>query len=68
MLLTDAMQAYLDADGDFVSALSAEEWNVLWAYERDFAVRQAALYASYGAWPEDYCLTPVSEAGPGARP
>ncbi|GAA1933335.1 hypothetical protein GCM10009815_29790 [Nocardioides marmoribigeumensis] len=66
VLLTDAMQAYVDDSGAFVSALSADEWNLLWAYERDFGVRQATLYASYGSWPEDYCLTPVSEGGTGS--
>lgn len=66
VLLTDAMQAYIDSSGAFVSALSDTEWNTLWAYERDYGVRQAALYASYGAWPEDYCLRAGSEGGTGS--
>ena len=38
------------------AASTSTEWNILWAYERNFGVRQAALYTSYGTWPEDYCL------------
>lgn len=67
ILLTDAMQAYT-SDGSFVSGLSNEEWNLLWAYERDYDVRQATLYASYGAWPEDYCLRAGSEGTVGDTP
>ena len=66
VLLTDAMQAYVDPITGFSSALSDTEWNVLWAYERDYGVRQAALYASYGAWPEDYCLRQRTEGGTGS--
>lgn len=69
VLLTDAMQAYIDPVSGFTSAFTTGadgEWNTLWAYEREFGVRQAALYASYGAWPEDYCLRPFSEGGVGA--
>jgi hypothetical protein len=50
---------------DFSSGLSADEWNLLWAYERDYGVRQATLYASYGTWPEDYCLRGRAEGGVG---
>ena len=66
VLLTDAMQAYVDPITGFSSALSDTEWNILWAYERDYGVRQAALYASYGAWPEDYCLRQGTEGGTGS--
>lgn len=68
ILLTDAMLLYQDESGGFVSGLSPDEWNLLWAYERDFAVRQATLYASYGSWPEDYCLRAGSEGGVGDTP
>ncbi|GAB7050907.1 Agd3-related carbohydrate-binding protein [Catenuloplanes indicus] len=47
----------------FSSALDATEWNLLWNYELNFGVRQAALYTSYGTWPETYCLNGVSEGG-----
>lgn len=66
VLLTDAMQAYVDDSGAFLSAFSDTEWNILWAYERDYGVRQATLYASYGAWPEDYCLRQGTEGGTGS--
>jgi hypothetical protein len=45
------------------TSLSPDEWNLLWQYERDYKVRQAALYIypNYvanlpSANPEDYCL------------
>ncbi|HYN95711.1 MAG TPA: hypothetical protein VES42_17850 [Pilimelia sp.] len=67
ILLTSASLLYADG-GAFLSGLDATEWNTLWAYERDYAVRQVALYTSHGAWPEDYCLRPVSEGGVGDTP
>ena len=57
-----------DEGGSYLTALNVEEWNRLWAYERDYGVRQAALYASYGTWPENYCLTGFSEGGVGDTP
>ena len=63
VLLTNAMMLYQDSTGSFVAAMDDAEWNTLWAYERDFAVRQATLYASYGTWPEDYCLRAGSGEG-----
>jgi hypothetical protein len=68
VLLTDAMQLYQDASGGYVSGFSADEWNLLWAYERDFQVRQVALFASYGTFPEDYCLRASSEGVVGDTP
>ena len=62
MLLYDA------GGGSYVSGLDGTEWNTLWAYERDFAVRQAVLYTSYGTWPENYCLNPSSETSVGDNP
>lgn len=62
ILLTNSM--LVDSSGA-ASGLSADEWNLLWAYERDHGVRQATLYASYGTWPEDYCLRGGSEGGVG---
>lgn len=66
ILLTNSMLLYQDGGGNFVSGLSADEWNLLWAYERDYAVRQATLYSSHGTWPEDYCLRARSEGAVGA--
>lgn len=67
ILLTNSMLLYEDS-GNYVSGLTSTEWNTLWAYERNFEVRQAALYTSYGTWPEDYCLTSNSEGGVGDTP
>lgn len=67
ILLTSNSLLYEDG-GNYLSGLDANEWNVLWAYERDYGVRQAALYTAYGTWPEDYCLRPGSEGGVGATP
>jgi hypothetical protein len=67
ILLTSSMLLY-DSGSGFVSGLSPDEWNTLWAYERDYAVRQATLYASYGSWPENYCLSGSSEGGVGDTP
>lgn len=68
VLLTDALLLYQDASGAFVSGLSADQWNLLWAYERGYQVRQVALFASYGTFPEDYCLRAGSEGGVGDTP
>ncbi|WP_426512766.1 hypothetical protein ACPPVO_20280 [Dactylosporangium sp. McL0621] len=64
ILLTSSMLLY-DNGGAYVSGLDGTEWNTLWAYERDYAVRQATLYTSYGTFPEDYCLSASSEAATG---
>jgi hypothetical protein len=65
ILLTNSSLLYADGGG-YVSGFDGTEWNTLWAYERDYGVRQAVLYGSYGTFPEDYCLTGVSEGGVGA--
>jgi hypothetical protein len=62
ILLTNSMLL----QPDFVSALDGNEWNLLWAYERDYKVRQVALYSSHGTFPEDYCTRPGTEASVGA--
>ena len=62
ILLTNASQLYQD-NGGYVSGLDGNEWNTLWAYERDYGVRQAVLYGSNGTFPEDYCLQAGSEGG-----
>jgi hypothetical protein len=65
ILLTNNNLLYQDSSGNLVSGLSDYQWNLLWAYERDYGVRQATLYNSYGTWPEDYCLRGGSEGGVG---
>lgn len=63
ILLTNNSLLYQDSSGNFLSAFDGVEWNVLWDYERNYKVRQVSLYTSYGTFPEDYCLRPVSEGG-----
>ncbi|MEV4703241.1 hypothetical protein [Actinoplanes sp. NPDC049316] len=67
ILLTNSMQVYADG-GAYLNGLDPSEWNILWAYERNFGVRQAALYTSYGSWPEDYCLRSAGETAVGDTP
>ncbi|WP_018353064.1 hypothetical protein [Longispora albida] len=67
VLLTNNALLY-QQNGSYVSALDAAEWTALWDYERLFGVRQVSLYTSYGTYPEDYCLNPVSEGGIGSTP
>ena len=43
ILLTNNNLLYQDAEGGFVSGLSADEWNLLWAYERDYRVARPPL-------------------------
>ena len=64
ILLTNSMLIY-ESGGNYLEGLSGTEWNTLWAYERNFQVRQVALYTSYGSWPEDYCLTSNGETAVG---
>ncbi|MET8987171.1 hypothetical protein ABZW49_17130 [Nonomuraea wenchangensis] len=67
VLLTNGSLLYFDG-ANYVSGLDSTEWNVLWAYERDYGVRQVSLYTAYGTWPEDYCLRAGSEGGIGDTP
>lgn len=54
IFLTDAALAYQDDDGNFVSALDADEWQRLWDYEKQYNVRQVALFTYPSTFPEDY--------------
>ncbi|WP_030437157.1 hypothetical protein [Actinoplanes subtropicus] len=67
ILLTNSMQLYASG-GSYLTGLDSSEWNILWAYERNYGVRQAALYTSYGTWPEDYCLQSAGETSVGDTP
>ncbi|MET8151676.1 hypothetical protein ACIBSW_38200 [Actinoplanes sp. NPDC049668] len=67
VLLTNSMLVY-ESGGSYLVGLDPAEWNIVWAYERNFGVRQAALYTSYGTWPENYCLTSAGETGVGSTP
>ena len=67
VILTNSMQLY-ESGGNYLSGLTNTEWNTLWSYERNFEVRQVALYTSYGTWPEDYCLNSAGEGAVGETP
>ncbi|GIE95500.1 Agd3-related carbohydrate-binding protein [Paractinoplanes rishiriensis] len=67
ILLTNSMQVY-ESGGSWLNGIDPTEWNILWAYERNFGVRQASLYTSYGTWPEDYCLNSAGETSVGDTP
>ncbi|WP_246614867.1 Agd3-related carbohydrate-binding protein [Paractinoplanes bogorensis] len=67
ILLTNTMQVYAEGSS-YLNGLDSNEWNILWAYERNFGVRQASLYTSYGSWPEDYCLRSAGETSVGDTP
>lgn len=43
--------------GNFVSAFTSEEWNLLWQYEAKYGVRQATLYTYPGGWPDTFGLS-----------
>ena len=68
ILLTNNSLLYQDGSGNFLSAFDGDEWNLLWQYERDYAIRQVSLYTGYGTFPEDYCLRPGHEGGVGNTP
>ena len=53
IILTSNNLAYFDGI-TWASALSPEEWNTLWAYERHFGIRQVALNSYPTNFPEDY--------------
>lgn len=62
VVLTTGGLGFQNASGAFESALSWEEWNLLWAYEAKYRVRQVTFYTVPGGWPDTYGLTPPSAA------
>jgi hypothetical protein len=68
ILLSNNSLLHSDGAGGFISAFDADEWNLLWQYERDYKVRQVSLYTAYGTFPEDYCLRAGTEGGVGDTP
>jgi hypothetical protein len=63
IFLTTNNLSYDSGGGNFISALSNDEWTVLFNYERDYKVRQVALYGAPTTFPEDYCARIVAEQG-----
>ena len=56
IILTSGNLGYQTSNGDYVSALSAAQWQALWDYEAAFKVRQATLYTYPGGLPDNYGL------------
>lgn len=55
IILTEGALSFND-NGNWVSAFSQEEWELLWQYEELFGVRQVALYTYPATEPENYGL------------
>ena len=64
IFLTDGALSYsVDGGQTFISAFSADEWNLLWQYERDFKVRQVSMFNFPGTFPEDLGVLPKEGEG-----
>ncbi|MBW4718084.1 Agd3-related carbohydrate-binding protein [Saccharothrix obliqua] len=68
ILLTSNTLLRARPDGTYSSDVDTAQWNALWAYEREYGVRQVALNASPATEPEDYCLRPRGEVSVGDTP
>jgi hypothetical protein len=68
ILLTSGGLLVADDVGRFASALDQTGWESLWDYERTFGVRQVALNAAPGGYPEDYGLHARTEGAVGETP
>lgn len=60
VVLANGSLAYESSPGVWDSAFDWAEWNLLWQYERDYAVRQIALYTYPSTYPEDYGIRATS--------
>jgi hypothetical protein len=68
VLLTSGALLRARPDGTYASAFDAEQWAVLWDYERSYGVRQVSLNTHSGTTPEDHCLRAGSEGAVGDTP
>jgi hypothetical protein len=57
VLLTTGSLGFQNMSGAYESALTWEEWNLLWSYEAKYRVRQATFYTFPGGWPDNYGLS-----------
>jgi hypothetical protein len=57
ILLTTGNLAYEASQGNWQSALTQAQWQMLWQYEADFRVRQSTLYTYPAGLPDTYGLT-----------
>ena len=60
ILLTTGSLGFQNASGGYESALTWEEWNLLWGYEAKYRVRQATFYTYPGSWPDNFGLSAPS--------
>ncbi len=65
IILTTASLPYQKDDGSFASAFEPAEWQTLWSYESDLAVRQLTLYTFPSVYPEDYGIKGIDNNGDG---
>lgn len=56
MLATSNLSQWHAEEQCWEHTLSDEEWQMLWAYEARFGIRQVAMYAQPGGAPDDYGL------------
>jgi hypothetical protein len=56
ILLATGNLGYQTNAGDYQSAFTAAQWEMLWQYERDFKVRQVTLYTYPSGPPDSYGL------------
>ncbi len=57
ILITNSQLVYSpDGGATWANAFDASEWNALWQYERDFAVREVDFYTYPSTYPQDFCL------------
>lgn len=62
VMLTTGGLGYESSPNVWESAMTWDEWNLLWNYERVYQARQLVLYAYPSTYPEDYGIRAVAGA------
>ena len=62
VVLTTGALGYRRDDGNYDSGLTLDEWQLLWAFEAKYRLRQATLYTMPGGWPDTFGLTAPVQA------
>ena len=60
VLLTTGNLGFDNGATGFESAFTLDEWNLLWAFEAKYRIRQATFYTVPGVWPDNYGLGPAT--------
>ena len=68
VLLTTGNLAYEASPGNWQSAFTQAQWQMLWQYEGDFRIRQSTLYTYPAGAPDNYGLTPISAVDTSVTP